>query len=61
MKPKSFEESFNAIQRKIIAGMLLDNEIEQVKYILYSRKVQYTNDLAVAIKARYGKKDNQNK
>lgn len=56
-KCKSFEESFNIIQKIIMAEMLLDNDIERVKYILYSNKVQYSDELAAEIKAKYGKKE----
>lgn len=59
-KCKSFEESFNVIQKIIMAEMLLDNDIERVKYILYSNKVQYSDELATEIKAKYGKKRNWN-
>ncbi len=51
-----FEKAFNAIQRNLIAEMLINNDVEKVKYILCSYKVQYTDDLAVEIKAKYGKK-----
>lgn len=57
-KSKTFEQAFKSMQRNLIAEMLINNEIERVKYILYSYKVQYTDDLAVEIKAKYGKKNN---
>lgn len=58
-KSKTFEQAFKSMQRNLIAEMLINNEIERVKYILYSYKVQYTDDLAVEIKAKYGKKNNK--
>lgn len=51
-----FEKAFNAMQRNLIAEMLINNDVEKVKYILCSYKVQYTDDLAIEIKAKYGKK-----
>lgn len=57
-KSKTFEQAFKSMQRNLIAEMLINNEIERVKYILYSYKVQYTDDLAVEIKAKYGKNNN---
>lgn len=51
-----FEKAFNAMQRNLIAEMLINNDVEKVKYVLCSYKVQYTDDLAVEIKAKYGKK-----
>ena len=53
-----FEKAFTTLQRKLIAEMLINNYVEKVKYILCSYKVQYTDDLAVEIKAKYGKKNN---
>ena len=55
-KPITFDKAFDIIQKKIIAEMLINNDIEKVKYILCSYKVQYTDDLAVEIKTKYGKK-----
>ncbi len=52
----TFHKAFNFIQKKIIAEMLINNDIERVKYILCSYKVQYTDELAEEIKAKYGKK-----
>ncbi len=59
-KSRNFEESFNTFQKIIMAEMLLCNDIERVKYILYSNKVQYTDDLVAEIKYKYGNKKNQN-
>ena len=53
---KTFEKAFTTLQRKLIAEMLINNDVEKAKYILCSYKVQYTDDLAVEIKAKYGKK-----
>lgn len=47
-----FEKAFTTLQRKLIAEMLINNDVEKVKYILCSYKVQYTDDLAVEIKAK---------
>lgn len=55
-KNTTFERAFNSLQRKLIAEMLINNDVEKVKYVLCSYKVQYTDDLAVEIKAKYGKK-----
>lgn len=55
-KNTTFEKAFNSLQRKIIAQMLINNDVGKVKYILCSYKVQYTDDLAIEIKAKYGKK-----
>ena len=52
----AFEKAFNSLQRKLLAEMLINNDVEKVKYILCSYKVQYTDDLAVEIKTKYGKK-----
>lgn len=41
-----------------MAEMLLNNEIERVKYIFYSYKVEFTDELAEEIKVRYGQKQN---
>ena len=57
-KSATFDKAFDFIQKKIIAEMLINNDVEQVKYLLCSYKVQYTDDLAVEIKAKYGKKNN---
>lgn len=57
-KNTTFEKAFNSLQRKIIAEMLINNDVEKAKYILCSYKVQYTDDLAIEIKAKYGKKNN---
>lgn len=51
----AFEKAFNSLQRKLIAEMLINNNVEKAKYILCSYKVQYTDDLEVEIKAKYGK------
>lgn len=51
----TFEKAFNSLQRKLIAEMLINNDVEKAKNILCSYKVQYTDELAVEIKAKYGK------
>lgn len=55
----TFEKAYNAMQRPFIATMLLNGQVEQVKYSFASRKVEYTDELAEEIKANYGK-SNQN-
>lgn len=55
----TFENAYNAMQRPFIATMLMNGEIEQVKYSFASRKVEYTDALAEKIKAKYDKSNNQ--
>lgn len=50
----AFEKAYNPIQRPFIATMLLNGQVEQVKYSFASRKVEYTDELAEEIKANYG-------
>ena len=62
MKPKkyiAFEKAYNTMQRPIIAKLLLNGQIEQVKHSFASHKVKYTDDLVEEIKFKYGKSNNQ--
>lgn len=49
-----FEKAYNGLQRPIIAALLSDGKIAEVKYSFASRKVEYTEELAEQIKAKYG-------
>ena len=49
-----FEKAYSPMQRPFIANWLLNGQIEQVKYSFASRKVEYTEELAEQIKAKYG-------
>ena len=52
-KPRTFENSFNFIQKILIAKYLIDNEIENVKHIFNAYKVPYSEQLAEDIKTKY--------
>lgn len=54
-KNTAFEKALTTLQRKLIAEMLINNDVEKIKYILCSYKIQYADDLAVEIKTKYGK------
>lgn len=58
-KSVSFEKAYNGLQRPIIAALLSDGKIAEVKYSFASRKVEYTEELAEEIKIKYGTKTNK--
>lgn len=49
-----FEKAYNIIQKRLLAAMLNDGQIDQVKRDFAARKVEYTEELAEAIKIKYG-------
>lgn len=55
----AFEKAYNAMQRPIIAKLLLNAQVEQVKHSFASHKVKYTVDLVEEIKSKYCKSNNQ--
>ncbi len=58
-KPKSFEKSFNGLQKVLMAEMLKKNAVDVVKHTLKSRNVEYTDELAQMIVAKYGIKEKE--
>ncbi len=58
-KPKSFEKTFNGIQKMIMAEMLKKGLVEPVKRTLKSYGFEYSEELANMILAKYCKKYNE--
>lgn len=52
----TFEKAYNAMQRPIVAKMLLNGQVEQVKCSFASHKVKYTDDLVEEIKEKYSER-----